>query len=490
MNLVRSKPHKSLTAYLISAVALLLGCASVTFAGDKPPPGILNQVDVAPVWSVHRNGPPELLTRDEHQYVAYYDHDRFLTLAQRELGSDEWKFHRFPVQMGWATGGHAKLSLALDRDGYIHLSCYRRAMQQAPEPPPAALYYRSKAPHSIDGFEHLYMITPEEHPHYPTYYTVGDTLFFTYRHGGSGRGDQLLNRYDDESRDWVREFETPLLDGGGERNAYVHGPGGPMPGPDGRFHLLWVWRETPDHETNHSLSYARTVGNDLHQWESAAGVSVTPPFKVDDSELVVDGTPPGGGLSNVLFRMNWDSKQRVVLSFHKFDEEGTSQIYNARLIDDAWHIVQSTRWDFVWGETYKGRGALGIGEYVRMDSVDPRGNGELTQYVWNRDDGGALIVLDEETLSPIRVEDPQPAPEWRRALTKPESDFQVEPIPELRRSGGPMQVNLIPDKDGTDVEDAEYYVRWEHAGTNRDRAVPKPWPEPTMLRVYKIGKEN
>ena len=109
---------------------------------------------------------------------------------------------------------------------------------------------------------------------------------------------------------------------------------------------------------------------------------------------------------------------------------------------------------------------------------------------WNRDDGGTLIVLDEETLAPIRVEEPQPDPEWRRAITKPESDFQVKPIPSLRRTGGPMQVDLISDVDGTDVEEAVYYLRREHAGTNRDRAVPKPWPKPTMLRVYKISREK
>lgn len=475
---------------LIGSVSILSGCASLIFAQDKPPAEILKQVDVAPVWSVHRNAPPELLTTDGRQYVAYYDQDRFLTIAQRELGSDQWKFHRFPVQMGWETGAHAKLSLALDRDGYIHITCYRRSMLQAPPSPPAALYYRSAAPHSIDEFEHRYMISEAEYPHYPTFYTVGETLFFSYRDGSSGRGNQLLNRYDDARRVWVREFETPLLDGRGERSAYIHGSGGPMPGPDGRFHLLWVWRETPDHASNHSLSYARTVGDDLSQWESAAGVPVAPPFTIDNRELLVDDTPPGEGISNSLFRMNWDSKQRVVVSFHKFDENGVSQIYNARLINGEWRAVAATRWDFVWGDTYRGYGALGISDYLRINSIHPSGNGELTQDLWNRDDGGKLIVIDEESLSPIRAEDPRPTPEWRRVIMEPESTFQIKPIPELRRVGGPMQVHIIPDLDGADLEEVDYYLRWEHGGTNRDRPVPEPWPAPTMLRVYKIGSEN
>lgn len=469
---------------LINVLSLLIGCVSVISADALPSP-VLKQIDVAPVWSVHRCGSPELLTHEGRQYVAYYDADRYLTIAQRQLGSDEWKFHRFPVQMKWATGSHAKLSMALDREGYIHLSCYRRHLTEAPKPPPTALYYRSSAPHSIDAFEHLYMISPEEHPHYPTYYTVDDRLFFAYRDGGSGRGDQRLNRYDAERRVWVRAFDTPLIDGQGERSAYVFNSGMPVPGPDGRFHLLWVWRETPDHATNHSLSYARTVGNNLDQWESAGGVPVTPPFTIEDRELLVDGSPPGGGMSNVFRTLNWDSKGRPVISYHKFDEDGFSQIYNARFEGGEWRIVAATDWNFVWGDAYKGRGALGIYEHVRMDKVEPGEEGELNQYVWNRDDGGQVVVLDEETLSPIRVEDPQPAPEWRQKLAKPESDFQVEPIPDLRREGGPMEVHLIREKN-TQKHGVEYYLRWEHAGTNRDRPIPKPWPEPSMLRLYQV----
>ncbi len=447
---------------------------------------VLQQLDIAPVWSVHSIGRPNLLTRDGHQYVAYYDHERFLTIAQRELGSDQWSYHRFPVQMGWATGGHAKLTLALDRDGYVHVNSYRRGLLQGPPQPPLAIYYRSTAPHSIDQFERLYMISETEHPHYPTFYTVDETLFFAFREGGSGRGNQLLNRYDADRRRWARVFDTPLLDGRGEMSAYVHGPGGPVPGPDGRWHLLWVWRNTPCHSTNHSLSYARTVGKDLNRWETVGGIPVSPPFTIEHRELLVDGAPPGGGLSNVLFTMNWDSQQRVVVSFHRFDEAGASQIYNARSVDGTWRTVPASQWEFVWGDEYKGTGALNIGGAVRMERVAPTGDGELTQYIWNREVGGTLVVLDEESLAVLREERPRPTPEWRQAATRPESDFLVEPIPDLRRPGGRMRVNLISDMDGSDLEGVAYYVRWEHGGPNRDRPVPEPWPEPTMLRLYKI----
>ena len=464
---------------------LLYGCLTSHESNDTSGK-ITGQIDVAPVWSVHRVGPPELLTRDGLQYVAYYDHDRFLTLAQRELDSSQWKYHRFPVQMGWQTGSHAKLSLAIDNQGYIHIACYRRGLLQEPPMPPRPIYYRSVAPHAIDAFDQLYMVSETERTDYPTFITVEGTVYFSFRDGGSGQGDQHFYRYDDVNRQWARVLDTPLIDGQGERSAYIYGNGLPMYGPDGRWHLLWVWRETPDHATNHSLSYARTAGSDLTRWESAGGVPVTPPFTIDNAELLVDGTPPGGGLSNPLIAMSWDSKHRAVVSYHRFDETGASQIYNARFADDAWMVVPSTSWDFIWGDSYFGTGALNIAGTIRMSPVKPAGKGQLTQLVWNRDVEEAIVVLDEEILHPIIMESPQPIA-WRQLLTTPESDFQIEPVPDLRRLGGPMLVELIPDSDGSGLDGISYYLRWEHGGANRDRPVPEPWPEPTMLRVYIVS---
>jgi hypothetical protein len=467
------------------ALLLLVGCGpkSVT---QPAPRTVIAQLDVAPVWSVHRVGEPQLITRDGFQYVAYYDHDRFLTLAQRELPSEEWTYHRFPVQMDWQTGAHARLSIAIDRDGYIHVTVYRRRLAQEPTMPPRPIYYRSLEPHSMEEFERLYFVDEDERTDYPTFVTAHGTLYFTFRDGGSGQGDQHFYVYDPDARSWSRVLDSPLLDGRQQMSAYAVGGGFPVVGPDGRFHLLWMWRDSPDHATNHSLSYARTVGTDLTRWESAAGVPVTPPFTSENTELLVDAAPAGGGLSNPLQAIAWDSQQRVVISYHRFDENGYSQIYNARFDGDDWNRVPSTDWNFVWGPGYSGTGALNIFGNVRLSSISPRGNGELEQFVWNRETEEAIVVLDEATLRPLRQEQPQPEA-WRKPLLVPESGFQIEPVADLRRTGGPMLVELIPDSDGSEVVGGAWYLRWEHGGANRDRPVPEPWPGPSMLRLYKVS---
>ena len=51
-------------------------------------------------------------------------------------------------------------------------------------------------------------------------------------------------------------LDVPLTDGQGLMNAYQSQP---TLGPDGWYHLYWVWRDTPDCSTNHDLSYMKSL---------------------------------------------------------------------------------------------------------------------------------------------------------------------------------------------------------------------------------------
>ncbi len=442
---------------------------------------VIKVIEIAPVWSAHKTGSPYLITTDEFQYAAYYDKDRYLTVAQRKLGSDSWAFSVFPVQMGWATADHARLSLVLDRDGYLHLTAYRRGLQEGPPTPPEKIYYRSENPHDIQEFERQIMVSEDEGPEYPTFIKgPDDELYFTYRQGGSGSGDQIFNVYDPETKTWERLHDTPLFDGRGEMNAY----GGPRLGSDGNWHATWVWRDTPDNATNHSVSYARS--NNLRSWETVDGKPVELPITSDTEGVVVDpDAGRGDGISNMTSGgLGWDTQQRTIRTYHKFDEKGNSQVFNARFEDGQWNIVQATDWDFRWN--YEGTGALP--SVVRVGDVKPGEAGTLELVVWSRHYGDEKIILDENSLEPVKRTELEETPEWERALKVPELDFQVEPNSELLRNGGPMEVSLIEDMDEAVHENVKYILRWEHAGRNRDRPVPEPWPEPTMLRVYKIAK--
>ncbi len=450
---------------------------SVKLAGDYGQ--IIGITELAPVWSVHHIGRPELITSGNLQYVAYYDHDRILTIAQRDLGSYSWSYKVFPVQMGWATGSHAKLSMVIDRDGYIHLASYRRSLLQGPTVPPQKIYYRSLRPHDISDFERLVMVSEEEAPAYPTFIKgLADDLYFTYRQGSSGRGDQVFNIYDNDTRKWERLYDTPLFDGQDRMNAY----GGPRLGKDGIWHATWVWRHTPCNSTNHYVSYARS--RDMRNWETIDGKPISLPITSETEGVVVDPAGPGDGISNMTSGgLGWDSNDMIIRTYHKFDSDCNSQVYNARFENGEWKIVQATNWDFRWN--YEGTGALPA--VVRVGNVSAGSPGTLELRVWSRYHGTELIVLDERTLEPLRAEKIEDTPDWRKALEEPELDFIVSPNDYLLRTGGPMEVVIIEDEGEAPEPGVRYILRWENAGGNRDRPVPEPWPQPTMLRVYKIA---
>lgn len=49
-----------------------------------------------------------------------------------------------------------------------------------------------------------------------------------------------------------------------------------------------------------------------------------------------------------------------------------------------------------------------------------------------------------------------------------------------------MTVKMVPDQNFS----SGYALRWEHGPVNRDRALPQPWPAPTMLSIVKLNSDR
>lgn len=197
---------------------------------DAPAP-----LDVAPVWSGHPVG-FALLTSGDRQFVGFYDAARRLTVAVRSLDERTWTLVPLPRTTGWDS--HNFIALAVDRAGFVHLAA---DMHCSP-----LVYFRSRhpldEPFSDESFEPLHRMTGdhEDRVTYPVFLhdDAGD-LVFMYRHGASGDGDQIVNRYDAAARAWRRLVDAPLTcgrRGDTTMNAYFEGP---IRGPDGWFHLAW-----------------------------------------------------------------------------------------------------------------------------------------------------------------------------------------------------------------------------------------------------------
>ena len=106
------------------------------------------------VWSGH---PVRfaLLTERGHQFIAYYDAERRITVTGRKLGETNWTrcsrrgagAHRKRMSNVTGWDSHNYLTLALDRDGCLHLSGNMHA-----DP---LVYYRTRKPFDLTTLERI-----------------------------------------------------------------------------------------------------------------------------------------------------------------------------------------------------------------------------------------------------------------------------------------------------------------------------------------------
>ena len=398
-----------------------------------------------------------LLTHGDHQVVAYYDEEHHMVVARRALREPHWQRVRLPSKVGWDS--HNYITMAIDAAGDLHLAGNMHCVP--------LIYYRTETPGDITTFKRLAMTgKDEERCTYPRFKkdTAG-TLLFMYRSGGSGNGRRFVNRYDEEIRRWTRHLDTPLLDGEGKRNAYPHGP---LRGPDGMFHFVWVWRDTPDCATNHHLSYARS--GDMKRWESAGGTPLKLPLTLDQAAAWVDPIPPGGGIINGCERLVFDAAARPLISYHKRDAQGHMQIYVARCEEGRWRTRPITAWEKP--VDFAGRGAMPfIG--IRLGGLEPCGPDLFTISYRHGHYGSGRIVLDGTTLEPVKRAVAVPR-EFPAELQQPAMDFPG------------IQVKLALDAGEAGDPDTRYVLRWETLGANHDRPRTPPLPPPSTLTLVKL----
>ena len=88
-----------------------------------------------------------LLTSGNHQYVAYYDEQRRMTVASRTLGSEQWRYQALPSEVGWDS--HNYITMAMDGEGHLHVS---GNMHVDP-----LLYFRTEKPEDISTLKQFSM---------------------------------------------------------------------------------------------------------------------------------------------------------------------------------------------------------------------------------------------------------------------------------------------------------------------------------------------
>lgn len=436
---------------LVAMIAIVSPLA-LSLAGE-PQDSEFKILEIEPVWAGHSVG-FSLVTHGDKQFAAYFDANRQLSVAERSLASSDWKITKLDSKLEWDS--HNYLTLAIDREGYLHLS---GNMHVVP-----LVYFRSERPLDVTSLKPIHQMTGtrETKTTYPRFYRgLNNELIFSYRDGSSGEGDTLFNVYDEKTRTWSRLYESPLFNGKGKMSAYFQGP---EKGPDGFYHMTWVWRDSIMAETNHDLSYMRS--RDLQHWENVDGKPVQLPVSPDNKEVVVDPIPVRGGILNGSGKIGFDLNGKVVITYYKFDPQGKTQLYFAKSAENGWDITQASQWDYRW--EIKGGGSL-MPE-VQHGALYPR-NGRLIISIRHIKEGnGEWYVNPESMVLEERVTNSEPEFALPDALRKP-----LSPFPK-------MKVQMAQDT-GVSDDGYTYRLRWETLGPNRDQPRPEPWPQPTMLRV-------
>ena len=456
---------------------------------------------------------------------------------------------------GWDS--HNYLTLAVDSEGYLH---FAGNMHATP-----LLYYRITELNNISSMQHIPIMINERtemkstYPNFILTKQQGELLFH-YRFGGIGNGKEFYNIYNTQTKTWSRLIETPLFgssnnnqistktkvknkapyDGtttsssttnnnvnhanitqsSSKNSAYQAGP---HIGPDGWYHLLWMWRSSPDAETCHDISYAKS--QNLKHWVTASGKSLKLPITFENSqESVIDPVPKHGGLLNTVHHIGFDSQHRPIVSYHKHDQNGNTQACVARY--DHYHLSSnnsssiippnsnggrsSSSWnvsiisDWKYHHAFDGTGTLGrssgssksnnISSWINLGIVQPHSNHDLVGTAkelalpfqhWMHGDG--LLIFNEETLEPIRVV-PEIPSRYPNKLSHVESTFRGisvrwlddNPFRQHHQEIDPPPP-LIPK---TTHPTYHHALRWESLGQNRDKPQAKPWPPNSSLTLY------
>ncbi|WP_321797343.1 BNR repeat-containing protein [Caballeronia sp. J97] len=307
------------------------------------------------------------------QYVGYYNVGNGavgVTKRSWSKSDNNWAPFETPVILATrlpSVDGHYRIAIRESADGHVHLVANIWASP--------LVYYKTTTPGNLSTLTLQDLMVSkdvETSTTYPEFMRIQidgkDRLLFIYRTGGSGNGDWIINQYVDGK--WSRYLSGFLFartsKSGTDYSAYP-ATRAPVLGPDGNYHLAWIWRSTELPDTNSRICYAYSAN--LRTWRSASGEIIAngeyDPITYDDVAAIVDDVPERGGALNGLVSLGFDHDGQPVIGYVKFDDPlpgtgtpdnaylngpGSSQFYTARWRNTcgSWQRTQLTNYLGRW----------------------------------------------------------------------------------------------------------------------------------------------
>lgn len=248
-----------------------------------------------------------VVSHEGYQYVGYYDGNRQVCIARRELPSGAWETIRFKDYHFSNNDAHNTISIGIcPGDGTIHIAFdhhgnplhYRVSRKGVATNPGAIKWEASLFGSILSELEEGKKIKIT----YPRFWqTPGGGLQFCYRQGGSGNGDRMLVDYDPLTGLWAntRQIDSSkehFQDEVGTSDSRCSYPNGYTYGPKGRLHATWVWRESSQ-GANHDLMYAYSEDRGK-TWRNNADAVIDGPPHVNSQDITVAKISRAYGLMN------------------------------------------------------------------------------------------------------------------------------------------------------------------------------------------------
>jgi len=277
----------------------------------------------------------KILSCGDFQYTLYWDADKVLCVVRRRLNTTGFQILRLPQYQLTINpnDGHRNTVVGISpADGRLHLSWDHHNNPLRYTKTRAAFLTDPPERMGIDDFEParpLILNDPlESRVTYPRFLNDGQgRLFFVYRQGGSGSGDNYIHQYDAANSSWRRMGASSLFSRSGiyppwenstSRNAYLNDV---LFDATSRLHVTWTYREAGrTWASNHDLHYAYSDDGGI-RWKNNAGKAIADlaandPIALADEGIVVHRIPVYSWLMNQT-TMIVDSKNRPhVITYH------------------------------------------------------------------------------------------------------------------------------------------------------------------------------
>lgn len=322
-----------------------------------------------------------IMTFNGYQYVTYWTDDEKVAIGRKKLPSGNWEELRLDYER---TNGiplsdnHQTISMGIcANDGTIHIAYdhhdvplqYQKSVSGLATNPEDHLWEGSSFGAMQDYLEgEGTQVTPVTYPRFIS--KPNGDLLYECRLGQSGNGDSYLWEYSGTTEEWVslgKYIEGSTV----SQNAYINGM---HYDATGRLHVSWIWRETPDPQTNHDVYYAYSE-DDGRTWlnsdGSAAGTTGTSPMELTTASIQVWTVNKNRGLINQEAQVaDTNGGIHILQSYMSNDHANSTNFWQYRIDHaDLRHIYQDANGNWhsdIIAPSARNRSDIAIDQYDNL----------------------------------------------------------------------------------------------------------------------------